>query len=231
MFDMMVAEKWMKDKAGHINLNIQKLMELAGVDEYNVYINDRIKDQAIADVDDATVRQIKAKDGSNPTITLDSTYNIAMFKKVMEDLILPILQKKLDTEFLDSLKLESVITPFGLNGSAIVSMHSLQELNTHTSLEQFEKLLNSFDSLDSEDELKGLIKNNVGAELKIRDLFFLYNLIVHQEKYGNKKLTPILINYMKERNSLGYEYMKYYAEVDKGSIDLYEDLKIKYGEK
>ena len=36
---------------------------------------------------------------------------------------------------------------------------------------------------------------------------------------------------MKERNSLGYEYMKYYAEVDKGSIDLYEDLKIKYGEK
>lgn len=229
MFDMMVAEKWLGERVNHINFNLKNLMKAAGVDTYQIYTNDGMKSESTANGPEPSTREITLDDNSNPVISLNTTHGITMFKRVMEDLILPILQRKGNSEFLDSLKLENVKNPFGLSGDAIVSIHSLQELNSASSLAQFEKLLNDFDSLDTKDDLKGILKNNVGSEMKIRDIFFLYNLIVHQEKYGNKRLTPILESYMKETNSLGYDYVRYYSEVDRGNIDLFESLKNKHG--
>lgn len=229
MFDMMVAEKWLGERVNHINFNLKNLMRAAGVDTYQIYTNDGMKSESTANGPEPSIREITLDDNSNPVISLNTTHGITMFKRVMEDLILPILQRKGNSEFLDSLKLENVKNPFGLSGDAIVSIHSLQELNSASSLAQFEKLLNDFDSLDTKDDLKGILKNNVGSAMKVRDIFFLYNLIVHQEKYGNKRLTPILESYMKETNSLGYDYVRYYSEVDRGNIDLFEGLKNKHG--
>lgn len=229
MFDMIVAEKWLGERVNHINFNLKNLMRAAGVDTYQIYTNDGMKSESTANGPEPSIREIALDDNSNPVISLNTTHGITMFKRVMEDLILPILQRKGNSEFLDSLKLENVKNPFGLSGDAIVSIHSLQELNSASSLAQFEQLLNDFDSLDTKDDLKGILKNNVGSAMKVRDIFFLYNLIVHQEKYGNKRLTPILESYMKETNSLGYDYVRYYSEVDRGNIDLFESLKNKHG--
>lgn len=215
---------------GHINFNVKDIMKLAEVDTYNVYTSDLVKDKVNPGGQDPSAQVVKKGDSSNPVIALNSTYNIAMFKKVMEDMILPIIQKKTNSEFLESLKIESVVNNFGIKSPTIVSIHSLQELNTPVSIDQYQKLLKDFDFLDSDEKLKGLFKNNVGTEMKIRDMFFLYNLIVHNEKYGNKKLTPLMENYMKERTSLGYKYLEYYSKVDKGEVDIWEDMKIKYGD-
>lgn len=205
-------------------------MKKAGVSDYILYLTEGVKDEVTFE-DGATARKITESDTSNPRISLDSIQGIAMFKRIMEDLIIPIAKKTIDSEFINSLNSESMITSMGLEGTGLTSSHSLQELNTLNSLAKFDELINDFDSLDTRSGLVGAFKNNVGSSLKLRDLIFLYNLVVHKEKYGNKKLTPILENYMKEPGSLGYNYIKYFSKVDTGDISIYENLKNKYGSK
>ena len=167
-----------------------------------------------------TVKAINIDDSSNPVISLDSAYGIAQFKKIFEELILPILQNNLQSDFSDYLKVETVLTPFRTVGSAVVSTFPLQELNNPVFIKQFQKLLNTFDFLDSDSKVKGVIKNSVGNDVKLRDLFFIYNLITNNEKYGNKKLTPIFENYMQEKDSLGYDYIKFWSDFEFNSKGL-----------
>lgn len=206
-------------------------MENAGVTEYVLYLNEGVKDHIRIEGSDTTAMKVRTdiNDGTRPIIRLDSPHGIAMFKRVMEDLIIPTLQKTNKSEFINSLRVEGVINPFGIESNALVSTHSLQELKSLNALAQFESLLNDFDSLDSNNDMVGLLKNNVGNSLKIRDLIFLYNLLVHKEKYGNKKLTPILENYMKEPENLGYKYIKHFSEIDRGSIDIFRRHKEAHG--
>ena len=43
---------------------------------------------------------------------------------------------------------------------------------------------------------------------------------MNNERYGDKRLTPLFRDYVKEPGSLAADYMEYYAKVDIGSIDI-----------
>ena len=215
-YDTKVIEEWLKTGASDVNFRIKDLMRLAKVSDYEIFISNEAKNIIMDKGTSPTVRNVNINDSSNPLLTLDSAHGIAQFKKTFEELILPIVQNRLQSEFTDYLKVESVLTPFSTRGSAIVSTFPLQELNNPVFIKQFQKLLNTFNFLDTDSKLKGLFTNSVGKELKIRDLFFIYNLITNNERYGNKRLTPILENYMQESDSLGYKYIKYWSDHEHG---------------
>jgi hypothetical protein len=46
--------------------------------------------------------------------------------------------------------------------------------------------------------------------------------MVNNESYGDKRLTPIFEDYVKERNSLGFDYLLFSSKVDSGEIDLFD---------
>ena len=72
---------------------------------------------------------------------------------------------------------------------------------------------------------KEKLKNSYGEELKWRDLFYIYNLAVNNERYGDKRLTPLFRDYIKERGSLALDYIEFYSKVDNGDVDIfYYDL-------
>lgn len=227
-FDSVVAEKWLKTISGEFSFRVQDLMRLAGVQTYQVNISNEAKNGINKNGLKANVRTVSLGDTSfDPIISFDSAYNIAQYKQIMEDLVLPILQKISSNGFTDSLKVETVMTPFNTRGSSIVSTFPLKQLNNPVFVAQFQKLVNAFDFLDAREDTRGLIKNSYGKAVKLRDMFYIYNLIVNNERVGDKRLTTMFENYHKEPDSLGISYIEFWAKVESGEIsqeDLFGDL-------
>ena len=67
--------------------------------------------------------------------------------------------------------------------------------------------------------------------MKPRDLFYLYNIIVNNGKYGNKRITPLMEVYMNDKSSLGYDLQKFSSKVNLGEIDIFAKDKFMYGDK
>ena len=68
-----------------------------------------------------------------------------------------------------------------------------------------------------------------------RDLFYIYNLVVNNESYGDLRLTPIFEDYIKEPNTVGNNYLHFSSKIDSGEIDLFDytndNKEVKTGEK
>ena len=217
-FDTLVIEKWLKNLGTELSFNVKDLMRLAGTDSFVIFDSDRSKDFVEVNT------KVELSDNTNPIIYLDSSYNIANFKKIMEELILPILQKYDLSDFSNHLRIETALNNFGNKGTSIVSTFPLKDMTNFVNITQFQKLINSFNLLDTNVKTKGLIKNSIGKELNFRDLFYIYNLIQNNERFGNKRLTPIFQDYIKEKDSLGYNFVSFYSQVDSDRINLIDNI-------
>lgn len=223
-YDSKVAESWLKTISSEYSFSVKSLMELAGVDSYKVYTSYTAKDGEIESGSKQNVETIQRTVGKDAVVSLDSSYNIAQFKKLVEELILPIIQKATDNSITEKLKVESVNTPFRTLGTGIVSTFPLKELNNPVYAKNFQNLLADFDSLDNDSKTRGLFKNSYGKDLKIRDIFYIYNLITNNERVGDKRLTSLFQNYYKEYDNLTLDYLKHWEKVESGEIDIWGDL-------
>ena len=52
-------------------------------------------------------------------------------------------------------------------------------------------------------------------------MFYVYNLLVNNDKYGAKRLTPLLEEYMKEPDSLANNFIQFGYKIDSGQIPLF----------
>lgn len=205
-----------------MHFNVNSLLELAGVKEITLYTSDDARNTASARKSDMKV--VKATDAEPTIITLDTNYGIANFKQLMEKVLLPILKKYDKSVLSRSLKTESMANVFGIRGNQITSTFSLKNLNTSVSIRQFQELLTAFDLLDTKSGATGKITNSSGDVLKWRDLLYVYNLVVNNDSYGDKRLTPLFEYYMKESDSLGFDYVKFSAKLDTGELNIYNPL-------
>jgi hypothetical protein len=47
-------------------------------------------------------------------------------------------------------------------------------------------------------------------------------LLVNNERSGSNRLTPLFIDYVKEEDSLGYDYVMFSSKIDNGDLNLYD---------
>ena len=216
--DMMVKNLWFKSKGTEdLTFNVNELLKLSGIKSINLYTSD----EARSKVDGNTVTV--SQDDTTPTIIrLDTNYGMANFKKLTEEVLLPILQKGENNPLLSSLKVETVTNILGLRGTAITSTHSLRNLNNAVSAKKFQELVVAFNNIDIKSEVAGKLKNSEGKTLKWGDVLYAYNLLVSDDKYGNKNLTPLFEYYRKDKSSLAADYVNFFRQVDSGQIPLFD---------
>ena len=137
----------------------------------------------------------------------------------MEKVLFKILENE-DSPVTKSLRVMSIRNAYGLIGPQIVPSFPISQLNSPVNADKFQELLNEFNTIDSKTKTK--VKNINGVPLKWKDLFWVYNIIVNNESYGDRRLTPIFEDYVKEKDSLGNDYIKFGVLVDKGDVNLFD---------
>ena len=222
--DILLRERWLRsDTTKKLTFNVNQLLQLAGIPSIELYTSDDARIESKLK-DKTDVKTVNANDTTPTIISLDTNYGIANFKKLTEQVLLPIIQKNDTSSLAKSLKVESVYTALGIRGNAITSTHALKNLNNPISIKQFQELLTAFDMLDVKSGVTNKLTNSNGDNLKWRDVLYVYNLIVNNESYGDKRLTPLFEYYAKEEDGLGYDYIKFSSKLDNGEIDLFDPL-------
>jgi len=233
--DMRIKSMWLKDlesKNKNISFNLEDIFKivkdikalkdpgfypnLESITNFKMYTSD--EGRLLSNVPSSST-EISLGSTNETIISLNSAYGVANFKKLMEEVLLPILQTKSGV-LTDSLRISNSYSLLGLPGTAITSTFGLSSLNNAVSIDKFQKLVKEFNDLDYNKNTKGLIKDANGKPLKWRDLFYLYNLLVNNEKYGDLRLTPLMQDYIKEQDSLGFDYISFFKKLDTGEINL-----------
>ncbi|MDA3856264.1 MAG: hypothetical protein PF569_08455 [Candidatus Woesearchaeota archaeon] len=164
------------------------------------------------------------KQDENPTIIdLYTDTGIANFKVIMEELLLPILKNSSRSSLGSFLKTSTVKNYLGQFTSQIIPTFKISDLNSPQNLDRFEELLNSFNDVDKVIEPKNRIFNSEGVEVSWKNLMYLYNLIVNNDLYGPKRLTPIFENFIREEG-LFKDYIEFSKRVDAGEVDIFDNV-------
>lgn len=232
--DMRLRSMWLKEgSTNNLTFNVNQLISEANgllsksnqIKNFAVYMTDDARNIDVNTIKETTkdIRIVNSEDTDPTIISLNTNYGIANFKRIMEEILLPMLQTK-SSELSKSLRVQSSFNAFGLRGNTITSVFPLSSMTNPVAKDRAIKLLKAFNELDINRETQGLILNSNGQELKWRDLFYTYNLLVNNEKYGNLRLTPLFQDYVKEKDSLGYDYVKFSSKVDSGKVDLFDAL-------
>lgn len=232
--DMRLRSLWLKEEStNHLVFNVNQLIADANailsdsnqIKNFAVYMTDDARNIDINTIKDTTkdVRIINADDTDPTIVSLNTNYGIANFKRIMEEILLPVLKTK-SSELSKSLRVQSSFNAFGLRGNTITSVFPLSSMTNPVAKDRAIKLIKAFNDLDISNETQGLILNRNGKELKWRDLFYTYNLLVNNEKYGDLRLTPLFQDYVKEKDSLGYDYVSFSSKIDSGAVDLFDAL-------
>ena len=224
--DILLRDRWLKSQdTSHLRFSVKNLLSLSNKSEIRLYTSDDAR-TIEKNKDTSNTVLVKATEGEDFIVSLDTNYGIANFKKIMEELILPTVQSQ-GTVLANSLKVESVRNAFGIRGNAITSTFPLGDMRSPVSVDKFQKLVIEFNNLDIKSGIAGKLRNTEDKAVKWKDAFYVYNLIVNNEKYGNKRLTPLFEDYIKEKTSLGYNFVHYSSLLDSGEIDIFDYLKLK----
>lgn len=228
--DIRLKSEWLKSKnTEHLTFNVTDLLRkynslaeennVPKINEFSIYTSDEARD---SNKIGENSKIIKEGDTEDTIINLRSNYGIANFKILMENILLPMLQWKSNV-LLDSLRVEGgIYNILGVKTNGITSTFSLSSINNAVAKDKSQKLTKAFNELDITNSTKELVLNSDGDRLKWRDLFYVYNLILNNEKYGSKRLTPLFEDYIKEDDSLGYDYVMFSSKIDKGDLNLYD---------
>lgn len=210
-FDVKTIQGWLgSPEMDKYTFDVSSLLKQSGINSVELYTDDKAMN------DSNFVKTINKN--SDFTVSLNSDYGIANFKVLMESVLLPILKNS--SNIGEMLRIEQMNNPFGLKTNTIVSSHQLKYLNNPISIARFQEILTEFNSLDERIETKNIIKNNFGESLRWRDLFYIYNLVVNNDLYGDKRLTPLFRDYSKESDSLLNQYLNYVSKFDSGELDI-----------
>ncbi len=155
-------------------------------------------------------------------IDLTTDFGVANFKILMEEVILKILQKSTTSDLAQSLKLTTVKSPMGLLTTQITSTFNISSLNSPINMEKYQTLLTSFNEVDRKVKNELKVHNSENKVIPYKDLFYLYNLVVNNEMYGDKRLTPLFDDYIKDSNNIGNDYLRFVSKVDFNEVDIFE---------
>ena len=142
-------------------------------------------------------------------ITLDSTINIANFKKLMDEDIIPkIISAYPKNHFAKALtraiKEDSVTGLPKFQWRLVLQMMNIADSQQTQTM--YENILSDFDA----------IANHKINGWKIADLFYLYNLIVNKDAFGNDSFTRVFENLITSKNSSGLinSFYQYVSDLD-----------------
>jgi hypothetical protein len=94
-------------------------------------------------------RKVEQSSDSDMIIDLTSDYGVANFKIMMEQVLFNVLEKSETSDLTDTITLKSITNPLGLYGTQIAPTYGISTLNNPISIENFLKLLNEFNKIDS----------------------------------------------------------------------------------
>lgn len=227
-----IVSGWFKSgkRVSDFRFNPKNLLSLAGIPKLTFYLNDNIKYYSIGEIkglkniDDIknNIIEITPTQEEDFIIDLTTDYGIANFKIFMEEVVLKILQQSKANNILELLRLSSVKNSMGLISTQIVPSFNISSLNSPINMEKFQALLTSFNEIDSTVENGLKIKNSENKVISYKDLFYVYNLVVNNEMYGDKRLTPLFDDYIKHEDSLGREYLDFVSSVDSNRVNIFE---------
>ena len=159
-----------------------------------------------------SLREI-TRNTSNTILRINSLYDFASFKHLMETRIIPDLQK--NTRYKDNsfiMSLEYGVTQnkkthkWQRSYRLPINMMTIDDSIVTTNL--YANYLNAFDKI-AQDSYKG--------SMKLGDLFFLYNLIVNKDSFGQSSMTRIFESLVsaKRGSPLINSFYDYIAEIDR----------------
>lgn len=227
--DIRLRSEWLKSEGTQdFVFNVTQLLKTFN-DENRKLNRESLKEFLIYTSDDArntdaiqfNSKKITEDDTEDTIISLNTNYGIANFKKVMELILLPLLQTKSNV-LLDSFRVQNITNGLGIKSSSITSTFPLSALNNVVARDKSQKLTKAFNDLDVSSETSQMVRNANNKIMKWRDLFYVYNLVVNNEKYGNHRLTPLFEDYIKEKDSLGYDYVMFSSKIDSGELNLFD---------
>lgn len=227
--DIRLRSEWLKSEGTQdFVFNVTQLLKTFN-DENRKLNREPLKEFLIYTSDDArntdaiqfNSKKITEDDTEDTIISLNTNYGIANFKKVMELILLPLLQTKSNV-LLDSFRVQNITNGLGIKSSSITSTFPLSALNNVVARDKSQKLTKAFNDLDVSSETSQMVRNANNKIMKWRDLFYVYNLVVNNEKYGNHRLTPLFEDYIKEKDSLGYDYVMFSSKIDSGELNLFD---------
>lgn len=234
-FDTYMIGSWLRDtndpKVVNMKLRVQDLLKAAGEEEIVLYSDNGAKVYSKEDARQRskyevaeTTEKITIHDAEDKIIDLTTDFGIANYKIIVEQLMLPILQKSKSTEFGKLLTLRSIKNGLGTFSQQITPVHGLSSLNNAVSIENFAKTINEFNKLDMDMDIQ--ITNPSSKVLKWKDLLYVYNLIANNEAYGDLRLTPLFQDYAKEEDSIARSFLEFTSRVDspdpKNRVDIFE---------
>ncbi|MGV8961973.1 MAG: hypothetical protein ACOH2V_01150 [Candidatus Saccharimonadaceae bacterium] len=220
-YDSFLIASWLKEAdASNYKFNVQDLLIQAGEDSIVLYNSDNAKMTPIGDNNNSTVTVTKGSE--NFIVDLTTDFGIANFKRIMEQLILPILQRSKKANLGSQLRTKSVRNPFGLYTTQIAAVFGLSSLDSEVNLAKYQELLNDFNEVDFKIEDENKIKGIGGKGIKFQDLLYMYNLIVNDESFGDNRLTAIFQDYIKNPDTIAYDYLNYSTRVDLKEVDIFE---------
>jgi hypothetical protein len=214
-YDDYVISSFLKDESGNMDkykFNIKDILINSGKDRATLYSDDSAKQFPIGN-NNSTITINK---GSDFNIDLTSDRGIANFKLMMENLVLPIIQK--DSRIGDILKLKSVRNSLGLFGNQIVSEYNLNDLKSESGYARYQEAISAFNDIDS---ISTKIKYANGSDASYKDLLWMYNLVTNDESFGPNRLSSLFVDYLKDSDSLPYKYYKYSAQIDNKKINIF----------
>lgn len=161
----------------------------------------------------------EATDTTDP-IKLDSVINIANFKKLMDESIIPaiIAKYKDNNKFVQALtraiKEDKATNKTKFQWRLILQMMNIAESQQTQTM--YEGMLTDFDA----------IANHSINGWKIADLFYLYNLIVNKDAFGNDSFTRLFENLVLSKNSssLINRFYQYIADLDNNKREIQINL-------
>lgn len=223
---------WLKSEStSHLSFNVnailkkvnESLSEKSKITNFAVYTSDDAREMDLATLKykSSYIKYVNETDDKDTIITLDTNYGVANFKRLMEEVLLPLLVSK-DETLARTLAVKSIYNLFGLNGTAIVSTFPLDGINNPVNLNRAQKLLAAYNNLDTNIETKNFVLNDSNQILKWRDLFYVYNLVVNNDMFGANRLTPLFQDYFKEKDTLGYDYVTFTGKWDSREVVLFD---------
>ena len=226
--DRMLVEVWLKQNVSNkLTFNVNELLrqtklkigELDNKPEtIEMYTSNDARSSSLNSSANKVI--VSSDSDSNFIVSLDTNYGIANFKRLMEQIILPYLQRNSNRTLVESLKVEARNNIFGIRGDVITSTFPLGQMSNPINAARFKDLTTEFNALDLSSNSIPKIQDFQQKDLMWRDLFYTYNLIVNNEKYGDTRLTALFEDYMKEPTSLGYDYLLFSSKLDGKNINL-----------
>ena len=137
-------------------------------------------------------------------IKLNSNKNLKAFKKWMDQYVIPALKRKYpDNAFLSALRpMANLVTKNGTQEAVTGWRLPLQMMDIDKSpntIQMYSEILAGFDAIANQEA--GIFGRNVG------DLFYVYNMLLNKDSYGQHSLTRIFENLVQaDDNSIANQY-------------------------